>query len=115
VTTRLVGDELDLDLASLATSLLIVVVVIVGCHRVSWSLDAARVVAVEVIARRRVVETGGGIGDVSHCVADIEDRGTYYAAGLPNGVSVWWMGSGEVVKWEEAHLGLLLSREVLRF
>jgi hypothetical protein len=98
VATRLIGNEFDLDLASLATCLLIIIVVIVGCHRVSWSLDAARVVAVEVIARRRVVETGRGVGDVSHYVADIEDRGTINMQVCQMGLAFGGLGSGEVVK-----------------
>ena len=66
VTARLVRDELDLDLASLATSLLIVVIVVVGCHGVSWSLDTSRIIAVEIIARGRIVEASRWIGDVGH-------------------------------------------------
>jgi hypothetical protein len=77
VTARLVGDELDLDLASLATSLLIVVIIIVGSHGVSWSLDPSRIIAVEVVTRRWVIEASRRITDVSHC-----GMGTESTAGL---------------------------------
>jgi hypothetical protein len=66
VTARLVRDELDLDLASLTTSLLIVVIVVVGCHGVSWSLDTSRIIAVEIIARGWIVEAGRWICNVGH-------------------------------------------------
>lgn len=72
MTARLVGDELDFDLASLATTLLVVIVIIVGSHGVSWSLDASGIAAVEVIARRRIVEASRGIGDVGHYDEGIE-------------------------------------------
>ena len=69
VTTRLVLDELNLDLSTLTAALLIIVVVVVSTsHRGSGSLGASRVgaVASEVITWRRVVKTGVGVELVSH-------------------------------------------------
>ena len=65
VTTRLVLDELDLDLPALATWFVVIVIVIVGRSR-----DAAlgAVAGREVVLRGRLV--GGGISDVSH----VEDK-----------------------------------------
>jgi len=67
VATRLVLDELDLDLPSLAAWLVIIIVIVVGSSRDAWTLGATALGAVagrEVVLRRRVV--GGGISDVSH-------------------------------------------------
>ena len=74
VATRLVGDELDLNLATLASTLLIVVVVIVG-HAGTGALDTARLgaavadgMAVVEIVRRRLVVL---VGNVGHCLTTI--------------------------------------------
>jgi hypothetical protein len=69
VSTRLVLDELDLDLATLATRLVVVIVVVVGSAG-TRSLDAS---ALErAIAILEVVGSGGRVGlviggDLSHC------------------------------------------------
>lgn len=68
VATRFIGDELDLNLSSLTSGLVIIIVIVVGG---GWALafDAATVVAISdtviVEGRRR---TFVGIGDVGHCV-----------------------------------------------
>ena len=58
VSTRLVLDELDLDLPAFSDSFLIVIVVIVTCHGSSWSLGASGVnsIAGQIVAGRRVVK-----------------------------------------------------------
>jgi hypothetical protein len=68
VATRLVLDELDFDLATLTATLLIVVIIVIACHRSPRALGATGVgaVASEVIARRRVVETSVGIKLIGH-------------------------------------------------
>lgn len=73
MTTRLVADELDLDLAALTATLLVIVVIVVGRAR-AGALNAAglaNVVVVAVADSMRVVELGGRglfvlIGDVGH-------------------------------------------------
>ncbi len=71
VSARLVADELDLNLAALASALLVIVVVVVG-RRSTLALDAARLGWRAAIANRvGVVEVGGRalvvlIGDVGH-------------------------------------------------
>jgi len=74
VTTRLVLDELDLDLSSLPTRLIIVIIIVVGSSGNARSLGATALSADarEVILRGGVV--GGGINDVSH----VGYRGRYY-------------------------------------
>lgn len=42
VTARLIGDELDLNLASLTTWLVVIIIIVVGCGR-AWTLDAASI------------------------------------------------------------------------
>ena len=69
VSTRLVLDELDLDLASLATRLVIVIVVVVGGAG-TRALDASALEA--AIAVLEVIGRGGRVGlviggDLSHC------------------------------------------------
>jgi len=71
VTARLVGDELDLNLSSLASGLIVVVVIVVG-SRGSLTFDAARLA-------HRIAVSGGVlvegrwrslvvlVGDVGHC------------------------------------------------
>lgn len=68
VTTRLVLDELDLDLSAFAATLLVVVIIIVTSHGGSGSLDATGVgaVASELVARRWVVEPGVRVKLISH-------------------------------------------------
>ena len=69
VATRLVGDELNFDLATLASALLVVVVVVV-CYTRAGALDTTRLGAavadgmaiVKVVGRRLVVL----VGDVGH-------------------------------------------------
>lgn len=67
VTTRFIGNELDLNLSSLASRLVIVVIVVVGSR---WALafDTAIIVAV---SESVVIEGGWGafsvVGDVGHC------------------------------------------------
>ena len=67
MATRLVCDELDLDLSSLATGLVIIIVVVVG-GRGTLTLDAAALNC--TIAYSMVVETGWGtfvvVGDIGH-------------------------------------------------
>lgn len=69
VATRLVGNEFDLNLASLATTLLIIVVIIVsGCgHARTFGATGVKTIAAgkRVITWRRVID-GVGIGDVGH-------------------------------------------------
>lgn len=72
MTSRLVADELDLNLATLTAALIVIVVVVVGGR--ALSLDAAvLVVRVVAIAHRvRVVQVRGRrlvvlVGDVGHC------------------------------------------------
>lgn len=71
VAARLVGDELDLNLAALAAALLVVVIVVIGRAR-PGALDAAGFGGSIAIADRvRVVELGGRrlvvlISDVGH-------------------------------------------------
>jgi hypothetical protein len=68
VATRLVLDELDLDLATLTATLLIVLIVILTSHGGSWALGTTGVAAGtgEVVTRRRLVKAGGGVSDVGH-------------------------------------------------
>ena len=69
VTTRLVLDELDLDLSTLAGAFLIIVIIIVSTsHRSSSSLGASSISAVasQVVTGRRVVETGVRVELISH-------------------------------------------------
>ena len=71
VATRLVADELDLNLAPLATTLLVVIIVVVGRTR-ARTLDAAAL-SCAIADGMRIVELGRGglvvlIGDVGHCV-----------------------------------------------
>ena len=69
VTTRLVLDELDLDLSALTATFLIIVIVIVSTsHGSSGALSASGIstVASQVITRRRMVETGVRIELISH-------------------------------------------------
>lgn len=70
VTTRLVGDKLDLDLPALATGLIVIIVVVVG-----WplALDATSIIAWEGvrIGGGLLLEGGGRsivvlVGDVGH-------------------------------------------------
>lgn len=56
VSTRLVRDELDLNLSALASRLVIVIIVVVG-GRCASSLDAARFSA--AIAHGVLIEAGG--------------------------------------------------------
>ena len=66
VTTRLVLDELDLDLAALTAALVVVVIVVVGGIADALALDTAWLAAavlevVMVIDRREVGELGGHV------------------------------------------------------
>lgn len=67
MATRLIGDELDLDLSSLASWLVIIIVVVVGS---GWSLafDSALVAIAETV----VVEGGWrsiiGVLNIGHCI-----------------------------------------------
>jgi hypothetical protein len=67
VATRFIGDELDLNLSSLTSGLIIIIVIIVGSR---WALafGTASVTAISetviVKGRRRTLV---GIGDVGHC------------------------------------------------
>lgn len=70
MAARLVGDELNLNLATLASTLLVIVIVVVGNTR-AGALDTARLGAaiadsmavVEIVGRRLVVL----VGNVGHC------------------------------------------------
>ena len=69
VSTRLVLDELDLDLASLATWLVIVIIVVV-CGAGTRALDASALEG--AIAILEIIGSGGRVGlvigsDLSHC------------------------------------------------
>lgn len=70
VATRLVTDELDLNLATLAIALLVIIIIVVGCR--ASALNAATLTSNWVaIADVRVIKFGGrrlvvGIGDVGH-------------------------------------------------
>jgi hypothetical protein len=69
VSTRLILDELDLNLASLATRLIIVIVVVVGSAG-TRALDTSALK--RAIAILEVVGSGGRVGlviggDLSHC------------------------------------------------
>ena len=68
VTTRLVLNELDVNLSSLAPRLVIVVVIVVGSSRNAWTLDAPSIAV--AVAGQRVVSAGTvlgiGILDVGH-------------------------------------------------
>ena len=79
VPTRLVLNELDLNLSSLATALVIIIVVIVSGRRNSGTLGASRLDAVagEVVAWGRLIKTGGRIGDISHCEREMVLFGKY--------------------------------------
>ena len=67
MATRLVCDELDLDLSSLATGLVIIVVVVVGGGG-TLTLDTATLNC--TITHGMVVQTGWGtfvvVGDIGH-------------------------------------------------
>lgn len=67
MTTRLISDELDLNLSSLASRLVIIVVVVVS-SRGALAFDTATIIAV---SEGVVIEGRGGalivIGDVGHC------------------------------------------------
>lgn len=72
VATRLVADELDLDLATLAAALVVVIIVIFGCAG-TGTLDAAILsdAGVAIADRMRLVELGRRglvvlISDVGH-------------------------------------------------
>jgi len=70
VSTRLVSDELDLNLSTLATGLIIVIIVVVG-SRWSLALDATVIADRITISDGMFVEGGGRtlvvlIGDVGH-------------------------------------------------
>ena len=75
MSARLVGDELDLDLSPLASWLIVVIIVVVGC-RGTLAFDAARLancIAVSdgmlVEGRRRALVVL--VGDVGHCGSQI--------------------------------------------
>lgn len=57
MTARLVADELDLDLTTLAAALLVVVVVVVGAGRGPLALNAATLLGAR-IAILRLLEVG---------------------------------------------------------
>ena len=70
MATRLIRDELDLDLSPLATGLVIVIIVVVG-GRGPLALDATTLTGCGAIPDGVVVEGGGGgwvvmVGDVGH-------------------------------------------------
>lgn len=79
VSTRLVADELDLDLATLAVALLVIIVVVVRCAGAGTlntaafgsSRGAVASVVIEVGGRRLVVL----VRDVGHCVVACITRG----------------------------------------
>ena len=69
MTTRLVLDELDLDLSALTAAFLIIVIVIVSTsHGSSGPLGASGISTVtsQIITRRRMVKTGVGVELISH-------------------------------------------------
>lgn len=91
VTTRLVLDELDINLPPLPPGLVIVIVIVIRSSRDAWTLDASSIAI--TIASQRVVSTGAvlgiGILDVGH--------------GAPGGSAVsvatecCWLGKG--LRW----------------
>jgi hypothetical protein len=69
VSTRLIADELDLNLASLAAALLVIVIVVVGTR--TLALDAAGLGGDGISIAVRLVQVGGRclivlVGDVGH-------------------------------------------------
>ena len=68
VTTRLVLDEFDINLPSLATWLVVIIIIIIGSSGDTWTLDASSVTV--AIASERVVRAGAvlriGVLDVGH-------------------------------------------------
>lgn len=68
VTTRLVLDELDVNLSSLAPRLVVVIVIVVSSSRHAWTLDASSIAI--AVTSQRVVSTGAVLGirilDVGH-------------------------------------------------
>lgn len=67
MATRLILDELDLDLATLATGLVIIVVVVLGAHAVAlWDAGVSAVAGLlQVIVTRGEFFVGDG-GHVGH-------------------------------------------------
>lgn len=83
VAARLVADELDLNLATLAADLILIIVIVIGSGR-TLALDATSLGGGRAIANRvRLVEVGGRglvvlVGDVCHLVspaAVVYDKG----------------------------------------
>ena len=72
VSTRLVLDELDLDLASLAARLVVIVIVVVGSGAGARSLGTAALDG--AIAVLQVVVLVGGVGVVSDDFSRHDDR-----------------------------------------
>jgi hypothetical protein len=75
VTARLVGDELDLNLSSLTSGLIVVIVIVVGGGR-SLTFDAARLTHGITVADGMLVESRWRtlivlVGDVGHCGSQI--------------------------------------------
>lgn len=105
MATRLVLDELDLDLSALTATLLIIIVVIFARHRssVSTLANATAVVgAAEIIAGRGLVETGVGVSDVGHVelgwtrtsvkgISTIASGKMIALFGLERGTNLVWM------------------------
>ena len=67
MSTRLVLDELDVNLPPLTSRLVIVVVVVIGRGTHTRTLDAASVGAVAVVGRVEARRMSVGVGDVGHC------------------------------------------------
>lgn len=93
VPTRFVLDEFDVNLPSLPTGLVVVIVVIVGGGTDARSFDAAvfpPLCAVTVAGRNRVVVDGwrlGRIGKVGHVCVDNE-------SGRCDELGLGWIGDG---------------------
>lgn len=71
MTSRFVGDELDLNLSPLASGLIVIIVVVVG-GRGSLAFDAARLADCITVSDSMLVEGRGRtlvvlVGDVRHC------------------------------------------------
>ena len=66
VPSRFVLDELDVNLPSFATGLVIIVVIIVSSSTHARPLDAARVSAVAIVGRVETRRMGVWVGDVGH-------------------------------------------------
>lgn len=67
VTTRLILDKLDFNLATLATGLVVVVVVVASsAHATALAVDGTVARLLQVVLRRRGVLVGDNGGEIGH-------------------------------------------------